>query len=590
MLRLAPFVHAPPSARRQRQVIAGALALAAVVALAFFVDLGRPAFWDPGESRYAETVREMLITGDWVGPTLNFVRYYDKPPAYFWLVAGAFTAFGTSEWSARAPSALAAVLTIAWLVAFGWRRVGARAALGAGVVLATTIQFVVLGRAVRMDMLLTFLMTATLLQAFALAGDQRAPTSPLSRATWPLYVFTIIGLLVKGPVAVILPLGIVATFLLATRTLPGLERWRPGATSFVALGLLAAWYTVVAIQAPDYLWTFVWQHNVGRFLGRALAGHHEPVWFYLWILPVTFLPWTLFLPGAMRHAYRRARRGDRLATFLLAWCAVPFLFFSLSRAKLATYLLPIFPALALLIAVYLDRVLRAPATTHARAFAIPGLVWTIGMAVVAVGTPIGVAIAYPGYGRAALPALMLVVFPLLGWRAMGDGRWPALVALVVMAALSTQGLFYRVGAPVVDEFSSLRAAARIAEALPATAPIFAYKTRGHSFTYYGGRSLLRVRSPADVAAVLGRSTPTAALVKRRHLEKIRAHLASRAYVWWRSPSGRVLLANIPHPDRPGDQLVPTNVAPAAEGIPTCRARRPRERTLTHRDDAARVAS
>jgi hypothetical protein len=93
VLRLAPSVHTPPNAsRRQVRIItAGGLALVVVVTLALFLDLGRPAFWDPGESRYAETVREMLLTGNWIGPTLNFARYYDKPPGYFWLLAGAFT-------------------------------------------------------------------------------------------------------------------------------------------------------------------------------------------------------------------------------------------------------------------------------------------------------------------------------------------------------------------------------------------------------------------------------------------------------------------------------------------------------------------
>ncbi len=141
MLRLAPSVHTPPNAsRRQGRVItAGALALVVVVALALFLDLGRPAFWDPGESRYAEAVREMLLTGNWIGPTLNFARYYDKPPGYFWLLAGAFTAFGPDEWAARLPSAVAGALTIALVVGFAWRRVGARAALGAGLILATAV-------------------------------------------------------------------------------------------------------------------------------------------------------------------------------------------------------------------------------------------------------------------------------------------------------------------------------------------------------------------------------------------------------------------------------------------------------------------
>jgi len=138
-----------------------------------------------------------------------------------------------------------------------------------------------------------------------------------------------------------------------------------------------------------------------------------------------------------------------------------------------------------------------------------------------------------------------------------------------VAALALQGLFYRVGAPLVDDFSSLRDAARVAADLPPTAAIFAYKTRGHSFTYYGGRSLLRVRSPADAAAVLGRSAPTAVLVKRRHLEKIRAHLTAPACIWWQSPSGRVLIANVPRPDHPGIPFMPTRAAVDDATAPSC---------------------
>jgi 4-amino-4-deoxy-L-arabinose transferase-like glycosyltransferase len=548
-----------------RIITAGGLALVVVVTLALFLDLGRPAFWDPGESRYAETVREMLLTGNWIGPTLNFARYYDKPPGYFWLLAGTFTAFGPDEWAARLPSAVAGTLTIALVVGFAWRRVGARAALGTGLILATAVQFVALGRSVRMDMLLTLLVTATLLQVFTIA--EPGPTA--SSRTWPLYVLPAVGVLVKGPVALLLPLLIALTFLAVTRMAIGLDRLRPGPLSVVTLAALAAWYVLVAVRAPDYLWTFLWQHNLGRFIGRALAGHHEPIWFYLWVLPVTFLPWTLFLPGALHRAARRARRGERLTIFLLVWCAVPFVFFSLSRAKLATYLLPIFPALALLTATYLDRVLRAPALVRARALAIPALVWMLGMAAVAVGTPLGVAVAYGGYARSALPTLLLAAFSLLGWHAFRRARLELVPALVVAGALATQILFYRVGAPVVDDFSSLRDAALVARELPATAPVFAYKTRGHSFTYYGGRSLLRVRSPADAAEVLGRSTPTAVLVKRRHLEKIRQYLRTPACIWWQSPSGRVLLANIPRPSEPGASLLPVARSSGDAARPRC---------------------
>ncbi len=97
MVALARSVHAPLPSRRLGPALAGVGVLAFVVALALFVDLGRPAFWDPGESRYAETVREMLLTRDWLAPTLATARYYDKPAPYFWLIAASFGAFGRSE-------------------------------------------------------------------------------------------------------------------------------------------------------------------------------------------------------------------------------------------------------------------------------------------------------------------------------------------------------------------------------------------------------------------------------------------------------------------------------------------------------------
>jgi hypothetical protein len=175
----------------------------------------------------------------------------------------------------------------------------------------------------------------------------------------------------------------------------------------------------------------------------------------------------------------------------------------------------------------------------------------------------------------AWPSALLAVFPLLGWSMLRRGHARLTPALVVAAALATQVVFYRVGAPVVNEFSSLRAAAEIAADLPADAPVFAYKTRGHSFTYYGGRTLLRIRSPEAVAEVLGRDVPTAALVKRRHLEKIRGHLREPVCIWWESPSGRALLANVPRPNHPAEaRLVPASGldatgTPSGGGTPPC---------------------
>lgn len=538
---------------------AAVTALGVLVLVAIFLDLGRPYFWDPGEGRYAETVREMLLSRDWIRPTLNFLPYYDKPPGFYWLVAASFAVFGTSEWAARLPSALAAVSTIGLTVAFAWRRLGPPTALGAGAILATAIQFVVLGRSVRMDMLLTLLMTGTLLHAFAL-WEEAAPAP--RRPTWPIYVLPALGLLVKGPVAAVLPALVVAAFALSTGELERLRRFRPGPGLAVAAALGTSWYLAAAVRAPDYLWAFLWQHNLHRFVGGARAGHAEPIWFYVWVLPLTFLPWTLFLPGGVRWAFRRARRRHGLPLFLLLWVAVPFVFFTLSRAKLATYLLPVFPALALLVSAYVARVLRSPAGVHARAFRAPALLWSTVLAAAALGVPLGIAIRYPAYAWQATSALVLVVFAILLWATIRRARWQRVPALVLASALAAQVLFYRAATPIVNELSSWRAAAEVAHGLPPEARIFAYKTRGHSFTFYDGRVPASVRAPERVAEVLAQAEPVGLLTKTKFFERIRSHLAAPVCIWWQNGAGRVLLANRPRPSA-GERsaLVPPGPGP-----------------------------
>ncbi len=551
MLDPRSVLSAPLAVSGRLRHLAGIIALAAVVALAFGLDLGRANFWDPGEGRYAETVREMLLTGNWIVPTLNFAHYYDKPPGFFWIVAACFRAFGPTEWAARLPAALSAVLTIAATVAFAWRRVGPGAALGAGAILATAGEFVVLGRSVRMDMLLALTVSGTLFHAYSVWSDdgEHAGDRGGEAPTWPLYVLPALGLLVKGPIAIILPVLVFGAFTALTGEYGRLRRLRPGAGLFVALLLAGSWYAIAAVRAPDYLWSFLWRQNVDRFIeGASGSGHSEPLWFFVWVLPLTFLPWTIFLPGALRRSVQRARRGHDLDVFLLAWVIVVFVFFTLSRAKLATYVLPIFPALALMVAAYLRDVLAAPATLRARALSLPTILWAAAITALAATTAIGVTIGYPIFWRPASSALLLLVFPLAAVALMRRQRWQAIPALVLVAALASQVLFYRTGAPIVNEFSSLRAAANVARALPEDARIIAYKTRGHSFTFYAERPLARVRSPEAAATALQDHAPVGLLTKAKYLDRIQAHLTEPVCVWWQGASGRVFLANRPYPD------------------------------------------
>ena len=525
----------------RRRVVVGVLGvavLAIITALAFFLDLGRPALWDPGEGRYAETVREMLLTRNWIVPTLNFAPYYDKPPGFYWLVASMFTLLGPSAWAARLPSAFGAAATIVITAAFAWRRIGRTAALSAGAVLATAILFVIIGRSVRMDTLLTLGVAGTLFWAYrVLEADGEAAPDARPR-TWPMYAFAALGVIVKGPVAVVLPGLILGTYAVVTGEYGRLRRLRPGVGGLIAIVVASGWYVAAAIEAPIYLWTFLWSHNFGRYVEGA-TGHTKPFWYFFWMLPVAFLPWSLFLPDALRHAARRIRRGHDVDLFLVVWSAVVLVFFTCSRAKLATYVLPAFPPLALLVAAYLTRLVRAPRAAQARALRIPGLVWAAGSGVAAIATAVAVGVGYPRYAPHAASALLLLPFSAAGFYAIRNRRWRAVPALVLAAALGAQLLFYRVGAPVVDDFSSLRTPPRPRPRAP----------RGRSRLRVQDQRLLvqllrrppadsAVRSPKAARPRLTTASPPRCSPRRGTSATIQARLTQPVCIWWQGASDR----------------------------------------------------
>jgi hypothetical protein len=211
-------------------------------------------------------------------------------------------------------------------------------------------------------------------------------------------------------------------------------------------------------------------------------------------------------------------------------------------------MLPLFPPLALLVAAYLRDAIAAPAVIRARALMLPTLLGAVALLGLTIAIAIGVAVTYPSYAWRAASALTLLIFPLAALVLARTQRWQLAPALIAVAALASQMLFYRAGVPIVNEFSSLRAAAEVARALPEDARILAFKTRGHSFTFYGGRRLTRARSPESVAAALEGEAPVGLLTKAKYLDRIQAHLSEPACIWWQGVSGRVFLANRPFPD------------------------------------------
>jgi 4-amino-4-deoxy-L-arabinose transferase-like glycosyltransferase len=311
----------------------------------FFGRLGVPGLTDPDEGRYAEIAREMLVTGDYLTPHLNFLPYLEKPPLVYWLTAASLKLGGQNEFAARAipaVSAVGGVLAVFWLAGTLW---GPRTGFWAGLITATSSGYFLLARLLTLDMSLTCFLTWAMALAYVAVRNQKR------RYLWWAYLAMGLAVMTKGPVGVALPaLIFFIWFAIQKRWWDFRQLWHPGGGLILAVVVLP-WYILVGLRNPEF-WNFFLVHeNLQRFLAPQVhAG--QPFYFYLGVLAAGFLPWIFLLPWAWQAAVPASPppEAGRDRLFLGIWFAVIFGFFSLARAKLFPYLLPGLPPLALLVA------------------------------------------------------------------------------------------------------------------------------------------------------------------------------------------------------------------------------------------------
>lgn len=348
-----------------------ALAIVIALALGFALTVGTSTIplTDPDEARYAATSRNMLERADFVVPWFNGAERINKPPLLYWLQAATFRTLGVSEFMARLPSLLAAVallLTVAW---FASREMGPRRAAIAGLILLATPLFFLIAKGGVIDMLLVACQTPVILlwyRQYRRGGQARFARGPFIA----IGLLLGLGILAKGPVALIVPMLVLGVFLLirgdrhAVRirgailgsalvsavVLPWLALlvWRLGGAALAHAGAPAsgAQILMTGLRRTGEL-----LHR--ETIERALSGleHPQPVYYFLVAGLLVFFPWCAYAPFAGAVAARRARTGEPLALLLLVWIVVVFVFFSLMRGKLVTYILPACPPLALLLAM-----------------------------------------------------------------------------------------------------------------------------------------------------------------------------------------------------------------------------------------------
>ena len=335
----------------QRRI--GALILFCLVL--FFFRLGGHFLWDIDEGMHAATAKNMVVTGDWITPTFNGEVFFDKTPLSNWFSALAFLVLGFTEFAARLPAALLSLAGVLVTYLFGRRMFGGRIAFLSSVALATALEYVILSRAVVHDPALAFFVTLSLLAFYRAYTDEAGRVKYLVL----MYASAGVGVLAKGPLGVILPMGVIGLFL-ALRWDPGfLRKMMIVRGALIALAVCAPWYVLVAMRNETFLEYFFLKQNLGNF-GSSLARHAHPWHFYLPVLFGILLPWSLHLPLALFRWFRDRKQLGPEWLFVMLWFSFMLLFFSAASSKLATYLLPLFPAVAFLVGGLWDRLLEKP--------------------------------------------------------------------------------------------------------------------------------------------------------------------------------------------------------------------------------------
>ncbi len=505
------------------------LLLLLVAALALFLPgLGNRDLWNPDEPRYAEVTREMVVTGDYLVPRLNGRVYTQKPPLLFWAIAG-FAALrgGLDEIAVRLPSALAAVGTILLVFLIARRLFDRRAAWFAAAAFATCGKILWQGRVGQIDMLLTFLVTLAM-WLWVRGYTERRPGFYLG-------FFAAAGLatLAKGPVGLLPPLFSLLVFLAVTRDGGELRRLRLGTGLAIWAAIVLAWLGPAVWRAgASYLYELLFTQNLTRFVDPGstpvMAGHLKPWHYFLGVVPLDFLPWSLLLPTAIVAGWRELRGERRKGLiFALCWVATTLVFFSLSPAKRTVYVLTMYPALALVVGAGLSRLGTDPRRDR------PWLVWPLGLlAAFAAASLVGVpAVAVRTRAAAPLgedlPALLAwMVAPLLlgavaGLVAARRGR-TALAAGSVAAGAAALGLTFALAfVPRLDVVKSVRPLATILKERMAPGEVYAiYPFFDPQVVYYSERYALGAWPEERLREFLARPERVWLMIERDDLARL----------------------------------------------------------------------
>ena len=315
-------------------------------AVLYFPYLGTAPFFDKGEPREAMAVQDIVRRGEWLVPLKRATDMPSKPPLFHWSAAAAYHVTGRlDEATIRLPSAIYATLGVLLIYLLARKLFDAETALYAGAILATMLVYQDQALDARVDMTLCFFVMLSLALFYSLYRGF------LSHPFWYYLFFAVtgIGTLAKGPLGILLPALVAGTFVVAKRKWDLLAKFifHPGI--ILMLVLAAGWYVIAVTRGGEgFFDRQILQENLSRFAGG--SGHSHPIYYYIPYLFSQALPWGLLLPVVLWDSFKKGAPSDDNTLYLKIWFAVMFVFFSVALGKRPVYLLPLYGALAILMA------------------------------------------------------------------------------------------------------------------------------------------------------------------------------------------------------------------------------------------------
>ena len=393
----------------ERLIMRNLFCLLLACSLVLFLRLNSTRFWDQDEGFFAGAAAEMHAQDEWIVPMFNDEMFGHKPPWMYWMMMCGFELFGVNELGARFFSAVFATASVLLIYFLGSRLINPRAGFFAGLALGTGLMFSAVGRAATPDSYLVFFSTLAL-AIFATHGfarrripcaqnnERSQPENPLTiegtarsddmlppRWTSFVMMYAVMGLgvLTKGPIGFLFPMAVIGMFLLCASprrsSPPSARRWqkfreasrpfgpanflktvwrmRPVTAACLILLVAGPWYVAVGVKTDGaFLNEFFGVHHFNRFRS-AMDGHSGPFYYYVVAVLVGMFPWSVFAVPAglfwVRHL-RQKKDDFNALLFISCWAGVYLVIFSLASTKLPNYVLPAYPALALIVGIFLD--------------------------------------------------------------------------------------------------------------------------------------------------------------------------------------------------------------------------------------------